>query len=113
VHLLRDLHDLREDHPDDETVATWTKAVRALYDQALAVLRRPPRRRLSVAERRSLFTHFEERARQLGLAHVEQTDHPCHTIAHRLLHQHGELCPFVRTPGSARATTTPSGVCGP
>jgi hypothetical protein len=99
VHLLRDLHDLRKDHPTDETVATWTQAVRALYDQALAMLRRPRRRPWSVVERQARFTHFEERARTLGLIYAQQSTHPCHTLAHRLLRHHGELFQFLRTPG--------------
>lgn len=99
VHLLRDLHDLRQDHPTDETVAAWTQAVRTLYDQALAVRRRPRRRPWSPVERQARFTHFEERARNLGLAYAQRPTHPCHTLAHRLLRHHGELFQFLRTPG--------------
>ena len=30
VHLLRDIHDLREAHPDDRGLARWTAAVKAV-----------------------------------------------------------------------------------
>jgi len=103
VRLLRDLPGtlrvLREGRPAEQTVARWAEAVRALYDQARAALRRPRPRPPSAAERRSLFLHFEERARKLGLTYAKQAGHPCHTLAHRLLRHHGELFQFVRTPG--------------
>ncbi len=99
VHLLRDLHQLGEDHPHDATVAAWRTAVRALYDRAQAVLRHPRRVPLSSAERQRLFAHYEERARQLGLRYADHPAHPCHTLAHRLLRFHGQLFEFVRTPG--------------
>lgn len=99
VHLLRDLHDLREAHPDDAAVATWCRAVRALYDRAQASLRRPRRAPLPSADRQRLFLCFEERARRLGVQYADQPAHPCHTLAHRLLRHHGQLFEFVRTPG--------------
>lgn len=98
VHLLRDLHDLREAHPTDATVTTWTRAVQALYDQAQEELDRPRPQPLGEAERKAWFLHFEERARTLGLVYAPQTDHPCHALAHRLLRHHGELFQFVRLP---------------
>lgn len=99
VHLLRDLHALGEAHPGDAAVAAWRRAVRHLYDQARASVRRPRRAPLSPAARRRLFDRFEERARRLGLAYADQPAHPCHTLAHRLLRSYGQLFEFVRTPG--------------
>lgn len=36
VHLLRAIHDLKQDYPDDEAVQIWGKAVHALYLEACA-----------------------------------------------------------------------------
>ena len=36
VHLLRDRHELKEHYPDDADVQQWAKAVKAVYDRAVA-----------------------------------------------------------------------------
>jgi len=36
AHLLRAIHDLKQDYPDDEAVQVWGKAVHALYLEACA-----------------------------------------------------------------------------
>ncbi len=36
VHYLRDIHDLKKEHPDDEELKTWAKAVKDLYEEAVA-----------------------------------------------------------------------------
>jgi transposase len=36
AHLLRDIHDLRAAHPDDQAVAAWAAGVRAVYERAVA-----------------------------------------------------------------------------
>lgn len=36
VHLLRDIHDLPRQHPDDADLATWAQGVRDCYTDALA-----------------------------------------------------------------------------
>jgi transposase len=36
AHLLRDIHDLVAQHPDDQGVAGWAARVRAIYDRAVA-----------------------------------------------------------------------------
>ena len=35
VHLLRDRHKLKEQHPDDAEVQQWAKDVKAIYDQVV------------------------------------------------------------------------------
>lgn len=42
MRLLRDPHTLKEQHPDDETVQSWAKAVRGLSDSAQAFLKAGP-----------------------------------------------------------------------
>jgi transposase len=36
VHFLRDVHDLKEKFPQNETLLTWAKNVKAVYDDAVA-----------------------------------------------------------------------------
>jgi len=42
VHLLRDLHALKDDHPQDGDVHTWAQVVRGCYDDAQAWLAAHP-----------------------------------------------------------------------
>ncbi len=36
VHYLRDVHDLKEKYPHDEHLFAWARAVKAIYDEAVA-----------------------------------------------------------------------------
>lgn len=36
VHFLRDIHELKEDFPQDEALQVWAKQVKAIYEQAVA-----------------------------------------------------------------------------
>ena len=36
IHFLRDVHDLKEDYPQDEALLTWASQVKAIYEQAVA-----------------------------------------------------------------------------
>ncbi len=51
VHLLRDIHDLRVMHPDDEGLALWTSAVEDVYSKAREFSHADARKR-SAAQRR-------------------------------------------------------------
>lgn len=69
VHLLRDIHALREAHPQDAGVQTWAKRVVGLYRRAKAVAKRGPRVDLSAGEqaswRRRQRRGFEQALRQV------------------------------------------------
>ncbi len=99
VHLLRDLHALTEDHPDNALVVGWAQAVRALYDQA-----QESRPSLHTQEKRDASAHsLNEMAKTLGLryAGAHNKGHPCHALAQRLLRHQGELFEFLRVSGLA------------
>src|SRR5438270_460670 len=36
IHFLRDIHDLKDDFPQDEALQIWAKEVKAIYEQAVA-----------------------------------------------------------------------------
>lgn len=108
VHLLRDLHELKEAHKDDkgnesEVVVVWAKAVCKLYDTAQKCLRGehgpgPP----SQIEREGLYIELMEGVRELGgryAAAKPHKKHPCHALCKRLLRHQDELFRFVLQPG--------------
>ena len=47
VHFLRDIHDLKKLHPQDEVLFTWARDVKAIYEQAVAWAGQEPDRTLS------------------------------------------------------------------
>lgn len=95
AHLLRDLHALKEAHPQDEAVRDWVQAVRALYERGQEC----GPQSLSAAQRERAYRQLEERARALARCYADTDGHPCQTLAQRLRRHRGELFEFVRVPG--------------
>jgi transposase len=106
VHLLRDLHELKEEHKGNEEVVEWAKGVRKLYDTAQQRLRcegeysghGPP----SQTEREVLYIQLMEGVRELGGKYASakpHKEHPCHTLCKRLLRHQDELFRFVLQSG--------------
>jgi hypothetical protein len=97
VHLLRDLHDLKEQYPSDAAACAWARAVRRLYDRGIAFVRAtdPPtaRRRQAYYDRLVAVSH------RLGLRYAQTKGHPCKALAKRLLRHEAELFQFVLVPG--------------
>jgi transposase len=97
VHLLRDLHTLKEAHPRDTTVQEWATAVRASYDTATSWVtvhaQAPPAAREAQYVQRTGQTHV------LGLQYAREKGHPCQALAKRLLRHEDELFQFVLIPG--------------
>jgi hypothetical protein len=97
VHLLRDLHQLKEEHAAQEEVVAWAKAVRELYDDAqqfIQAARRPTQK-----EREKQYLALLERLQPLGLAYAQAKKHPCQALAKRLLRHQDELFLFVLVDG--------------
>jgi D-alanyl-D-alanine carboxypeptidase len=110
VHLLRDLHALKEAHAADAAdadaadaaVVQWARAVRALYDDADAAFDGP--QVLTARQRTLLARQLEAQASRLAVVyggHVYggQKKHPCQALAKRLLRHMGDLFAFVRLDG--------------
>jgi len=96
-HLLRDLHALKEEQAANPEVVQWVTNVRQLYDDAhtwLAAHPVPPQ-----VERRAEYADFFTRACRLGEQYALTYDHPCCTLAKRLLRHQDELFQFVLVPG--------------
>jgi hypothetical protein len=64
VHLLRLLHDLKERHPQDAAVRAWARAVRRLYDRAVAFVHAtdPP----TAAQRQAYYDRLVAISHRLG-----------------------------------------------
>ena len=97
VHLLRDLHQLKEEHAGEEAVQGWAKGVRALYDEAQGWLEAHVEP--SQEERRQQYESLYRRSCELGEQYAQVKDHPCRTLAKRLLRHQDELFQFVLVPG--------------
>lgn len=100
VHLGRDLHQLREAYAGDLSrqgleVRAWVDAVQALADQVRTASTSPPD---DPAVRATTEQALLEELRLLSELFVDQSAHPCHTLARRLWHFQGELLTCVRRP---------------
>lgn len=96
-HLLRDLHELKEDHPADEAVQAWAQQLRALYDRAQAFNKAGAH---SQEEKEQLYVALVSETERLGLLYARQK-HPCRALAKRVLRHQDELFQFVLVAGLA------------
>ena len=97
VHLLRDLHALKEAHAESAEVLAWAAAVRQLYDDAQTWLNAHPMPGATARTQQYLSLHA--RTCGLGQQYARAPSHPCATLAKRLLRHQDELFQFVLTPG--------------
>lgn len=93
VHLLRDLHDLREQHADDASVVGWALAVNEQYQRAQEAIERSQ----TAQDRQVFYDLLVTRIRELALPYA-QAEHPCRALAKRLLRHEDELFQFVLHP---------------
>jgi transposase len=97
VHLLRDLHDLKQEQMANPEVMQWVTDVRKLYDAAHTWLTAHPTPTL--AERRTEYADLYTQVCRLGEKYALTYDHPCCTLAKRVLRHQDELFQFVLVPG--------------
>jgi len=97
VHLLRDLHALKEAQAANPEVLEWTTAVRQLYNDANTWLVEHPTPTL--VERRTEYNDLFTRACRLGEQYALVYAHPCCILAKRVLRHQDELFQFVLVPG--------------
>ena len=97
VHLLRDLHSLKEQHAQDTTTREWAQDVRALYDEAHSWVQAQVQP--TQTARQEQYVGLVARAHELGLQHARSKQHPCQALAKRLLRHEEELFQFVLIDG--------------
>ena len=100
AHLLRDVHALREQHPDDAALAAWATALHALYERGRAGATGPTLGDRA-AQRQQWALRAELQAGLRELATLPATEPPpvYRTLAGRLRRYEGELFTFVTEPG--------------
>ena len=102
VHYLRDIHDLKKASPHDEELRTWAKAVKDVYEEAVAWAAHGPDPGLSPRHQhqaRAAQQHaFEQRLWALCQPYAD-TAVPQHTLCKRVEQFLPELFVFVAVPG--------------
>jgi transposase len=102
VHYLRDVHDLKNEFPDDEDLQTWAKKVKAIYEQAVCWAATgpdpgwPPRKQQQA--RMAQQHDFEQQLWAICHPYVGTTA-PHHTLCERVQRFLPELFVFVAVPG--------------
>jgi len=99
VHLLRDLHTLREAQGGDVRVRQWATQVDAVYRLAQQRLAQTPA--LTAAPRQALYDRLVARVAELGRQYAPVGGHACQALAKRLLRHQDELFQFVVVDGLA------------
>jgi len=99
VHLLRDRHELKEQHPDDADVQQWAKDVKAIYDRAVSYAGPDPSLPPAKQEgaRRKQQHTYEQELWQL-CAPYAHTSSPLHKLCERVERFLPELFVFVAVP---------------
>jgi transposase len=102
VHFLRDVHELKDDFPDNEDLRQWAKQVKTLYEQAVAWVEKGVDPALSPHQQQQLrMTQqhtFEQQLSAICLPYV-RTAAPQHTLCQRVERFLPELFVFVAVPG--------------
>jgi hypothetical protein len=97
VHLLRDLHELKEEHAQQAEVLEWAEKVRRLYEDAQHFVQ--AKAAPGQKEREQQYLELLQRLQPLGLAYASQKGHPCQALAKRLMRHQDELFQFVLIDG--------------
>jgi transposase len=102
VHFLRDVHELKDDFPDDKPLWQWAKEVKTLYEQAVQWVEQGVDPSLSPRKQqqlRQVQQHaFEQQLWDLCQPYV-RTSKPQHTLCERVERFLPELFVFVAVPG--------------
>ena len=100
IHLLRDMHSLREAHPDDAGVQTWATAVVDCYHEAKAVAAAGPPAKLSAGQQ-AIWRRWQRRSYEQALWALCQpfagkgTDVPQRVLCQRVQRYLPELFTFL------------------
>lgn len=100
AHLLRDVHTLRQQHPDDAALAAWATALHALYERGQAGATGPtPGTRAAQRQQWALRAELQAGLRELATLPATEPPPVYRTLAGRLRRYEGELFTFVTEPG--------------
>jgi transposase len=96
VHMLRDLHKLKEAHAETAEVLAWVKSVGDLYTEGKTWLASHPTPTHAACQTK--YADLLARILTLGEEYA-LTAHPCRVLAKRILRHQDELFQFVLYPG--------------
>ncbi len=100
VHWLRDIHHLKEQHPDQEAVWTWAAEVKACYERACSYTGPSPGLTPQQQQKeRARQQHRYEQEVWAICAPYAHSDLPMHTLCERIERFLPELFLFVAVPG--------------
>jgi transposase len=94
AHLLRDVHDLKTQHPDAATLRQWAEAIHALYQRALGWAAQA--KGATPTQRDQARRAFEREL--LTLCRTQSASSPQATLCQRVERSHPELFMFVADP---------------
>lgn len=96
VHLLRDLHDLKQKHPHEPGVQQWAEAVKQVYEDAKTWVSEKPQ--ALPKQRRRQRSLFQQQIEHLGEPFAGVEGIAQKTLAQRLVRFSPELFTFVEYP---------------
>jgi len=102
VHYLRDIHNLKEKYPENEEILKWAKAVKDVYDQAVAWVGQGPDPGLSPRRFQQMCVaqqHVFEQQLWIICQPYVRTTAPQQTLCQRVEDFLPELFVFVAVPG--------------
>ena len=100
AHLLRDVHALRQQHPDDAALAQWATELYALYERGRAGATGPTLGTRAAQQRQwALRAALQAGLRELATLPATEPPPVYRTLAGRLRRYEGELFTFVTEPG--------------
>jgi transposase len=100
AHLLRDVHALRQQHPDDAALAAWATRLHALFERGRAGATGPtPGPRAAQRQQQALRAALQAALVELATVPAMEPPPVYQTLAGRLRRYEGELFTFVTEPG--------------
>lgn len=98
VHLLRDLSELRQEYPTEGEIVAWCVGVKNLYYLARDMVANPDKEEYEQKTPEAKLVSMTHKIYLMGHMYASQKDHPCQTLAKRLLRHMDELFLFVVYP---------------
>jgi len=100
IHYLRDIHELKEQYPEDKNLLLWAKEVESLYSETKAYQGPDPSLPAGIKQEERIIKQreFEDRLRTVCLPWVK-TDSPMSTLAARAISFLSEMFVFIRFEG--------------
>jgi transposase len=95
VHLLRDLSELRKEHPKNGEIVAWCVGVKNLYYLARDMMSNPDKEEYEQGTPADNLVSLTNKIYLMGIMYASQKGHPCQALGKRLLRHLDELFQFV------------------